>query len=697
MKSFSSRVIGVLCVIVFAAGAAALELPAVFSDGMVLQRDMPVAVWGKAEPGRSVAVSLGLHEAHGIAGADGRWRVDLPALNASAEPRQLLVVEGPFVDSSGGGPPPHHVELKIHDVLVGDVWHCSGQSNMSWTVANSNDAETEIAAADFPNVRLFRVPNTAAETPQFSSGGAWLRATPEHVENFSAVAYFFGRKLNASQGVPIGLVVTSWGGASAEAYTSIDSQENNPIIDDELIAYRDELKRIRERGGPAVDPSQLPERQVDPGLTEASAAYLRPGFDDAQWAQVDLPAMIESTELGNIDGGVWFRKTVTIPEAWGGRPLVLGLGPVDDFDQTFVNGQPVGGIGPDDPRAYARPRLYPVPADLVESTSVTVAVRVFDHFGNGGFSGSAQAMTLSLAVDADNTGAALVSLAGAWRAFADQPMSPDGLRAAVKGRQPQHTPAALLNGMIHPVAPLAHRGVLWYQGETNAWRGPAYRTLLPTMIEDWRTLWGQPGDHRDTPFLIVQLANYQEPTPQPPAADGWGELRDSQTAVAASVNNAYVMTAIDIGQADDIHPRNKQDVGLRLARLAEHYVYGDASVVPVGPTMLEVSNTIELSSGAIVFWEHAKVLKTIDGQPPRGFAMRPIDGEQPWVWAEAAIREDAVATVVRLEHPEGLKGPFEIRYAYGINPADGPQGINLVNGEGLPAMPFRTDPVPQPD
>ncbi|MEM7625610.1 MAG: hypothetical protein AAF333_08280 [Planctomycetota bacterium] len=675
--------------------AAALELPAVFSDGMVLQRGMPVPVWGKAEPGQRIQVALSAPPGgivNGTADANGDWRVELPAMPASAEPiaMRVEVAEEVALDEIDT----HEVkQVWVKDVLVGDVWHCSGQSNMSWSVLRSDNAEQEIAAADSPAIRLFRVPNTEADAPRFSSGGRWLPATPEHVGGFSAVAYYFGRRLHASQGVPIGLIVTSWGGASAEAYTSTESQASNPDTDNELLAYRAELARLRDRADNPVDVSRLPERHADPGPTPASAAYVEPGFDDSDWAAVELPNTFERTALGDIDGGVWFRKTVTLPEGWRGQALKLSLGPIDDFDRTFVNGTAVGAVGPETPQFWAYPRVYDVPAEAVNDETLTIAVRVFDHLGDGGFVGTGGQMSVTKA----QGDAPVVSLAGPWRAWADQPMSPEGLRSAHRVRQPQHTPAALWHGMIHPVAPYAHRGVTWYQGESNAGRGVEYRVLLPLMIEDWRQLWNQPGEHRDTPFLIVQLANFEQPAEQPPVTDGWGELRDSQAAVAAHVSNAHIATAIDIGQADDIHPTNKQDVGLRLARLAERHVYEDASVVPVGPTMLAVSNTTEPSSSAIVFWEHAEVLKTNDGQPPRGFAMRPMDGEQPWVWAEAAISQDGLLKVVRLEHPEGLQGPFEVRYAYGINPTDGPQGINLVNGEGLPAMPFRTDVVPPPE
>lgn len=487
----------------------ALELPAIFADHMVLQRDMPVPVWGKAEPGARIEILLKLekvdHEFRTHADGDGYWSVKLPAIPASSFAGNALRVDEWRVGNRQRMPDNRMIYL---NVLVGDVWHCSGQSNMGWTVNRSNDAAAEIAAADYPLIRHFTVPRTARDTPQFTSDGSWQVVSPDIIGAFSAVGYYFGRKIHRSQGVPIGLINTAWGAASAEAFTSMPT----------LLA----------------DPS--------------TAAHV---------------------------------------EAMAAR-------------------------SPDD-----------------------------DKF------------------------------------------------------RKQHTPAAIYHGMIHPVAPFAHRGVLWYQGEANAnhGRAVAYRDLLPRMIEDWRTLWDQPGEHRDTPFLIVQLANFRQPADSPPATDNWAELRDSQAQVAATVPHAHLATAIDIGDAKDIHPTNKQDVGLRLARLAEHHVYGDESVVPVGPTYeTHIYFDMEPPPTQTVSFNHALRLTTTDGQAPRGFAIRPVNTDEPWVWAKTYLNK--MPSFIELTHPDGLAGPFDIRYAYGINPADGPHGVNLVNGEGLPAMPFRTDAPP---
>ncbi|MEM9417425.1 MAG: sialate O-acetylesterase [Planctomycetota bacterium] len=656
----------------------AFELPGIFSDHMVLQRDMPVPVWGKAEPGQTVVVALNGEE-RGKAQADehGVWRVDLPAMPASDTPKTLEV------SVSGGD---SSAVKRFSDVLVGDVWHCGGQSNMSWAVRGSMNPEQELATANNPNIRLFRALHTSVSEPKFDTGGAWQVATPETVMHWSAVGYYFGRQLQASQGVPIGLFVTSWGGAAAESYTSNPTLASDPVTNSYLDWYQKEREEFLKREPNSVDPATLPEVHTDPGPTEASTDYVLPGFDDQGWAVVEIPVMIEKTELGDIDGGVWFRKTLSLPAEFMGQSLRLNLGAIDDFDVTYVNGQEVGRTGQETPSYYAHPRQYDVPATLTGDDSITIAVRMFDNFGEGGFSSEASRLVLHPLGQPE----AAVSLAGEWRMLGDQPLSPGDLRSgAVQDVAPQHIPEALWNGMIHPVAPYAHRGVIWYQGEANAnpWRAVAYRKLLPMMIEDWRTLWGQPGDARDTPFLIVQLANFLQHAESPPDVDYWAELRDAQTATANTVPNAHVATAIDVGEAGDIHPKNKQDVGLRLARLAEHHVYGDTSVVPVGPTLSEVEQHPE--TGVVIHFTHAQGLATKDGKAPRGFAIRP-QGEGVWHWAEAEV----VGSTVHLTDPELRQGPFEVRYAYSINPADGPNGVNLINGEGLPAMPFRTDPVP---
>jgi len=689
----------------------ALELPAIFADHMVLQRDMPVPVWGKAEPGHVIhllvyqtsngsEVTDVLFEKKTIVDAAGDWRIELPPMEASRDAKGLLIRSFEddgvkFFSGSDASELNEYLEetkasseqLGLTNILVGDVWHCGGQSNMSWQVSRSDDAVAEIAAADHPEIRLFTSPLVPADTPQFSSGGQWRVASPQTIGDFSAVAYYFGRQIHASQGVPIGLVVTSWGGASAEAYTPLDTLRNDAVTRPEVQRYEAELARYRENSAAGIDPATLPRFHADPGLAEASAAFIAPGFDDAAWTAVELPTTIETTPLGDIDGSVWFRRTVELPAAFVDQALTLNLGAIDDFDHTFVNGQPVGSIGKDTPNFFKVKRTYAVPAELTRAGSITIAVRVFDHFGEGGFTSEAAALSLHPAAQP----AAAIDLAGTWRAHADQPLSPNDLRSVHQVREPQQTPAALWNGMIHPVAPFAHRGVLWYQGESNAGRAAAYPTLLPMMIEAWRALWDQPETSpaavstRDTPFLIVQLANYRQPADEPPATNNWGDLRNAQAHVAAAVPNAYLATAIDIGDADDIHPTNKQDVGLRLARLAEHHVYGDESVVPVGPTMAAVSYDSTEPGVATVRWNYAAGLTTRDGKPPRGFAIR-TEAQSRWVWAEAEI--DPRKPTVRLTHPDGLDGPFEIRYAYGTNPADGPRGINLVNGENLPAMPF---------
>ncbi|MEM6458154.1 MAG: sialate O-acetylesterase [Planctomycetota bacterium] len=478
-----------LCVVSCVGTAAhGLELPAVFGDHMVLQRGMPVPVWGRSEPGEVVTVSHRGQTVAAVADDRGAWRVDLPAMSADARGAALRV------RGAADG-----VEVTFRDVVVGEVWHASGQSNMEWPVDRSDGHETASASADLPGVRFFRHPKRASPEPRFSAGGRWVVSTPDTAGSFSAVGFYFARRVHRALGVPVGVIDTSWSAAAAEAFTPRQSLASDPLT------------------------------------------------------------------------------------------------------RTYLE------------------RFVPDP------------------------------------------------------------------------EQPQLTPAGLWNGLIHPIAPYAHRGVVWYQGEANVDRATAYRSLLPQMIADWRSLWDQAGGGRDFPFLIVQLASFRTPSADPPARDPWAELRDAQAHAAAVTPRAWLTPAVDVGDADDIHPRNKLAVGRRLARLALHHVYGNASVVPVGPTLLALDQDAE--SGAVsVRYRHAGGITTADGRPPRGFTLRPRGGDGPWVRAEAAL----VGPGVRLTDPAGRRGPFEVRYAYDRNPMDGPHAINLINAAGLPAVPFRTDAASAP-
>ncbi|MBB6430644.1 sialate O-acetylesterase [Algisphaera agarilytica] len=657
-------------VFVLSLSASALELPAIFSDHMVLQRGISVPVWGTAEPVQEVTVKLAGMEVQAIADEKGDWRVDLPAMVASFKPVVLTVEAG---GSSG------EAKKRFEDILVGEVWHCSGQSNMGWVVSNSANAKEEIAAADHPEIRLFRVPERALPEPDEMGEGQWKLCSPDTIGPFSAVAYYFGRKLQQDLDVPVGLVLTSWGGTPAEAFASRASLEAQPQLQDYVQRYDKDLDVLAEKRAGSPGWEELPTNHQDPGPddTERLAA---PDLDDRDWAQQSMPSGYSQNIFRRSDGVFWVRRKVTIPESWIGQSLELRLARIRQTDIAFVNGHEVGRTAGENPH-YVQ-RNYTVPAEQVDTTELTIAVRIFDPGGLGGVFGSPAAMYIQPKGNAEER----ISLAGPWRLLNHVAMSPDAIRSGFElSWGPNHRPAHLFNAMIHPVAPFAHRGVIWYQGESNLGRHESYDTLMKKVIEDWRTLWDQPGEARETPFLAVQLANYTSP-PAQPGESSWASLRDMQHTTAKTHPNTYLATAIDIGDAADIHPRNKQEVGRRLALIAERRVYGDESVVDQGPTFTVAEAAGESSPRTMrIHFDHAEGLATSNGETPRGFAVQ-VEADGKWVWAESAEIE---GHSVLVHAPEGIEAPFAVRYGWANNPTDGPRGINLVNAAGLPAFPFQ--------
>ncbi|HKK68839.1 MAG TPA: sialate O-acetylesterase, partial [Bacteroidales bacterium] len=443
-------------------------------------------------------------------------------------------------------------------------------------------------AADYPNIRLITVPRLVAEDPQFTFEGVWERCSPDNVGEFSAVGYFFGRKIHKELDIPVGLIHSSWGGTPAEAWTSEKYLEGDPMLSPILERYQENIKdfpaklkkweqivkEIEEEN------KSLPMYQKDSGNEGVKKGWAKIEFDDSQWKTMALPRFWENIENMTIDGSVWFRKTVNIPETMANKDLILSLGPVDDFDVTYFNGEKVGATGEETPSFWVHPREYNIPADLIKAGNNVIAVRVFDHYGQGGFAGSKSQMKLA-AKDDDQS----IQLAGDWQYKIETAMDPSMVVGSGGGKFPpqpigpghSHSPAGLYNGMLYPLAPFAVKGAIWYQGETNAGRAHQYQTLLPAMINNWRELWQQGKFY----FGIVQLANFMAVN-EFPEESAWAELREAQTMTADNLKNCGLAVTIDIGDADDIHPKNKQDVGKRLAFWALHDAY-DQDVVYSGP------------------------------------------------------------------------------------------------------------------
>ena len=639
--------LAVAAVLIAGPALAELRVAPPFGDGMVIQRGARVPVRGVTAPRAKVTVALTGPVSLGVwtarAGADGRWRVRLPPLEPG----------GPFelaLEAAGE-------RLVLRDVLVGDVWLCSGQSNMEWSVADAMNAAEEIAAARDPGVRHLKVPRSwAAEPSPELAGGAWEPADPEHAGGFTAVGWFFARDLRRHLDVPIGLLNSTWGGSRIEPWMSaraldLDGAAIARLELQELMYERLVLERIEARAG------GLPVH--DAGLEGGRAVWADPALDESGWQPIAVPARWEEAGWEGMDGVAWYRTAFELSAAEAQAGISLGLGTIDDSDVAWVNGREVGRTE----RAWNRPRVYEAPAAALVAGRNVVAVRVEDTGGGGGIWGDPALLYVE-------TAGGRRPLAGSWR------FRPGAVTVNLDEHKNQ-VPTMLYNRMIHPLQEFPIAGVLWYQGESNAdSRGDAitYRGLFEAMIADWRRGWGA----GELPFLWVQLAAYRQPPAEPGDSD-WALLRESQSAALGLPRTAQVVI-LDAGDADDVHPRNKQVVGERLALAARRVAYGE-DLVHSGP----VYRRHEIRDGRVVIeFDHAEGGLVAGRTTPGtldGFALAGAD--RRFVRADAAIEGDRV--VVRSERvPE----PVAVRYGW----ADNPEGANLYNLAGLPASPFRTDP-----
>jgi sialate O-acetylesterase len=633
-----------------------LKLADVFSDHLVLQSGRPVPVWGWAPPGAGVQVHFADQTQSATADASGRWKVRLDALPACSDPHNLVV------EASNG-----KRQLTIHDVVVGEVWICSGQSNMEWPVGLSNDAKQEINAARYPLIRLLTVPNQIACQPQTKLDGiAWQVCSPATIASFTAAGYFFGRALFRRLNVPIGLINSSWGGTVAEAWTSREALLTMPEFR-EIITSRDNNPSDLEKLKAAYDKQMdaIKERTRDTGNTGWAKGWADIQGPQGQWKDMDLPEIWQRREGLNFSGVLWFRKELELPAEWAGQDLRLVIGACDKSDITYFNNTQVGSVTMQDrPDAWNFLREYTVPGRLVRPGRNVIAVRVHSDMYDGGMTGPAALMELACPV---RPALPPIPLAGPWRYAVEQNY---GLVTVPPDPNGQNTPRRLFNAMIAPLTLFAMRGAIWYQGEGNADRARQYRTLFPTLIRAWRRHWHQD----DFQFLFVQLANYMAARREP-AESQWAELREAQT-MALQLPNTGMAVTIDIGDAKDIHPRNKQDVGLRLALSALADVYKVPGVVGSGPLFREARRE---GSALRVLFTHAAGGLVCRGSELQGFAVAGAD--RKFVWAQARIDGDAV-----LVSSPSVPEPTAVRYAWADNPC-----CNLYNTAGLPASPFRTD------
>jgi len=633
-----------------------LKLASIFSDHMVLQREKPVPIWGWANAGDKITVEFANQKKNTTADINGKWQVELDALTANAVPGDL------FVKSTI-----ENQVISIHDILVGEVWIASGQSNMTYTLSPKYDSAA-IAAANHPEMRFYTVESEGSLTPQDDAKGQWKVCTSRIASGLTAVGYYFADELRKELNIPIGIIHSSVGGTQGESWVSREAQMASQVLrlysekQIDAMAHFDENSKVFQKALPEWGKKYA---AADPGNTGFGKSWAKEDFNDADWQT--CPAPIVWRQLG-LKGGcvIWLRKIVNIPAEKSGKLTQLGFTQYGEDITPYFNGQELKPCWSKPPPFFSWWAYFNVPSDLVKPGPNVIALRIHSLTENGLMWRKPKEI-IEIADQATTDDTWHYKLEARFpditnEARASLPKAPDA--------QMSNTASALFNGKINPLIPCAMRGVIWYQGESNIPRAATYETLLTTLIQDWRTRWGQ----GDFPFLIVQLANYYS-IPKEPGVSRQAEIREAQLKVSQRVTNTGLAVAIDIGE-ESIHPRNKIDVGHRLALQALVKTYG--RIVPCsGPIYSGMS--IEGQNIRITFIHVEGGLVAKNG-PLQRFAIAGAD--KKFVWADAKIDgESVIVTNAQISKPQA------VRYSW----ADNPQGCNLYNSIGLPTSPFRTD------
>ncbi|CAM4320241.1 sialate O-acetylesterase [Pedobacter westerhofensis] len=634
---------------------AQVRLPQLIADGMVLQRDARLKIWGWASAGEKISIQFRGKSYKTITGADGKWMLTLPAMKAG----------GPYTMDIRAS---NH--LMLHDILIGDVWFCAGQSNMVINMERVKERYPEdIRTAEYPQIRNFFVP-TAADVTRLHDDlppGKWMAATPANVLGFGAASYFFARKIYLQFHVPIGIINSSVGGTPVEAWTSAEKLKQFPEYTERLKNFQDSayIRRVMsasfEKASVATGkgPKNGPEENPDAGMNGPIRWYNPEYVPEQGWHHFWLPGYWADQGVRGLNGVLWFRKEINLPAGVSGSGARLFLGRIVDVDVVYINGIFVGSTSYQYP-----PRRYIVPVGVLKPGRNIIVVRVVNNTGKGGFVPDKNYQLIA--------GETVVDLRGDWQYKVGQVFDPSKNPPPSTRLVMQNEPSGLYNTMVVPVTNFAVKGVLWYQGEANTFNPAAYRYLLPALIADWRKQWHQP----DLPFLYAQLPNFME-VQYLPSESQWAELRQAQLKTL-SVPHTGMSVNIDAGEWNDIHPLNKKDVGERLALLAQKIAYADQKIVSSGP--LYQSAVVEENLITISFSNTGSGLFAKGGGELMQFAVAGAD--RKFVWAHARIQGDQVKV-----WSEDIKQPLYVRYAW----ADNPEGANLYNKEGLPASPFSTE------
>jgi len=646
-KYFRMKLLVVIlfCCSIFNAANAQLRLPALIRDSMILQRDVDINIWGWLDAGKNVKIIFNKKHFTAKAGNDGKWKIILPAMPAGGPYTMNIVADTTIV---------------LKEILIGDVWLCSGQSNMVLPMERVKEKyPEEIATAYYPTIRQFFIPATTdlQQTKDDLPKSYWKPADKSNILQFSATAYFFAKMIYAKYHVPIGLINASVGGTPIEAWMSEGGLKNFADIT-AVIQKNKDTAYVNDANRKAFEYNQKlnAQRNNDKGLKEITS-WFDTTYIPKGWSSINIPGYWEDQGIKDLNGVVWYRKEINISASMASTPAKIFMGRIVDADYLYINGKLVGNTTYQYP-----PRRYNIPPGILKPGKNIIVIRVINTAGKGGFVPDKPYYLVA----ANDT----IDLKGTWSYKVGEVYTPSS--EAPAGIAFQNQPTALFNAMIAPLVHFSIKGFLWYQGETNANNPHIYAKLLPALIADWRSQWKQ----NTLPFLYVQLPNFMD-VDYLPSESNWAVLREAQLQ-ALNVSNTGMAITIDLGEWNDIHPLNKKDVGYRLALAAQKVAYHETSLVSSGPIFQSV--TTDDNKIIINFTNTGSGLVTNDNEEPRWFSIAGAD--KKFVWANAKIKGNTIVV-----WNDSIAQPLYVRYAWADNPAN----VNVYNKEGLPASPFRTD------
>ena len=644
ISAFKYQIIVSILLLSSITGYSQLRLPKLISNGMVLQRETEVTIWGWANQEEKINVQFCDSTYQTKSNDKGEWKIKLAKLKAG----------GPHIMTIKAD-----TTLTISDILIGDVWVCSGQSNMELPMRRVSPIYAdEIANSTNNNIRYFAVPQTYnfKESQADLKTGAWKTANPENILSFSAVSYFFAKDLYVKYKMPVGLINASLGGSPAEAWISEDAIKTFPTHDEELQRFKNDslITAIEANDRKTSDAWYKQLNQLDEGYKDPLQKWRDGNIQATDWKTMQIPGYWANTELGHTNGSVWFRKSINIPQSLIGKQAKLIMGRIVDADSIFINGTFVGTTSYQYP-----PRRYDIPTGVLKEGKNTISIRVISTGGQGGFVPDKQYEITAEGISID--------LKGEWQYRLGAKMAPMAGQTFVRWK-----PTGLYNAMISPLLNYQIKGVIWYQGESNSDNPTEYQSLFTTLIHNWRDKWGQ----GDFPFLFVQLPNFMEAKDQP-SQSNWALMREVQLNTLTEPNTGMAI-AIDLGEWNDIHPLNKKDVGYRLSLAAQKVAYKDDQIMYSGP----IYKAMQIKKSKIILsFDHiGSGLISKDGKELKRFEIAGAD--KKFVWAKATIKNNKI-----IVWHESIQNPVAVRYAW----SDNPEEANLYNKEGLPASPFRTD------